>query len=169
MDLRYLSMSQLSEVTGVDRRTVKSRLANVEPHKTEGRAIIYDSHEALPIILGFQSESPKETDRQLKEEQLRYESARADKMRLEADQMAGDVVAIDDVTRMVSKEYTYVRATLYSIPSKLATTLAREEDVAVVQAKLHSAIDEALAHLQADTNKDYTQSSDEGEEKAEAD
>ena len=46
----HLSISQLSELTGRDRRTIASRLADV-PHTTgEHSAMLYESTEALPLI-----------------------------------------------------------------------------------------------------------------------
>lgn len=156
MSLRYLSISQIAEITGMDRRTVKSKLAGVEPFKTHGKAILYDANEVLALKYTVADDTPENASQALAEATLKLEQARADKARLEADKMAGLLVAIEDVARAVEKEYTYVRATLYAMPSKIAKGLASEEDPAVIQKQLHTAVDEALAHLQADTNLEFT-------------
>lgn len=157
MNLRYLSMTQLSEVTGVDRRTVKSRLADLKPIKTEARAIIYDAHMALPLVLRTGDKmSVSQIEKQMAEEQLRHEKAKADKISLEVQKMQGEVVNIEDVARTVGKEYSYVRAALLSIPSKRAKALAIEDDPAVIQSSLLEDINEVLSHMQADANLEIT-------------
>lgn len=155
MTLHQLSITQLHELTGIDRRTVKKRLDKLAPIAGPRGAMLYNPQEALPLLYKG-SDSPEDASQALLDAQLRYEEARADKMRLEADKMAGLQVAIEDVAKAIEKEYTYVRATLYAMPSKLAKGLAFEEDAAVIQTQLHAAVDEALAHLQADTNLDFT-------------
>lgn len=147
-------MTQLSEVTGLDRRTVKHRLAEVKPFRLEGKAIIYDAQKVLPILLGFDDYRNQDTDKSLAEEQLRYEKARADKVELEVEKLRGEVVPIEDVVRTVNKEYTYVRTTILSLPAKRAKEFALEDDPSKIQALLQDDVNEVLAHLQADTNLD---------------
>jgi hypothetical protein len=147
-------MSQLAEVTGIDRRTVKSRLAQIKPFRKEGKAIIYDTHQVLAILLGFDQNGSQEIDprKALLDAELQTEQARAEKLRLEVDKMKGEVVAIDDVCRTVGKEYTYVRAALLALPNKAAKPMAMEDDPTVCQSLLKKEVDEILNHLQADVN-----------------
>ncbi len=150
MNLRYLSMSQLSEVTGLDRRTVKDRLAKQKPYKTEGKAILYEARKAIPILLGFGDPDAKDIGRQQREQELRHEKIRAEKLEIEVGRMKKELVPIEDVCKSVEQEYTYTRTSLLSIPVKCAKALSLETDPAVVQATLAEYINEALAHLQAD-------------------
>ena len=152
MNLRQLSMTQLEDLTGIDRRTVKKRLVKIEPIKGPRGALMYDTHVVLPILMSRSEDDPDEANRALAEATLKYEEARADKMRMEADRMAGTLVAVEDVGREVAKEYTYLRATLYGIPNKIDRALALEDDAAKCNHILRTQIDEALAHLQADTD-----------------
>ena len=46
----HLSISQLSELTGRDRRTVAGKLADVPHIAGERGAMLYESSEALPLI-----------------------------------------------------------------------------------------------------------------------
>jgi hypothetical protein len=46
----HLSISQLSELTGRDRRTVAGKLADVPHTAGEPGAMLYESSEALPLI-----------------------------------------------------------------------------------------------------------------------
>ncbi len=52
-----ISVNQLSELTGLDRRTINRRLKTLKPRK-EGRANLYESTEALPLLYGVEREGP---------------------------------------------------------------------------------------------------------------
>ena len=152
MNLRYLSMSQLAEVTGVDRRTVKSRLAQVEPYKRDGKAIIYDATQALPYVMGFGEQTATSIDREIKQAELRRELASAEKIEMDNARARGELVSQEDVCRIHGKEITYVRAAILSMPSKLAKPTALEEDPNVTHSLIQQEVDEVLNHIQADTN-----------------
>jgi phage terminase Nu1 subunit (DNA packaging protein) len=162
-------MTQLAEITGLDRRTVKDRLANIDPHKEEGKAIIYDTRQALPILLGYDDPNQKgKVNKELKEQELRFERARAEKLEIELEVLKGLNVPIQDVCKEVEKEFNYVRSTLLSIPSRRAQALALENDPAVIRQILEEDVQEALEHLQADKNYSTeaieTTSQEEGED-----
>lgn len=146
-DLRYLSINQLHEITGKDRRTITKRLAELDAQPGPNNGKYYDSREALKLLYGSGAQSH---EKQLMEEQLNYERARAEKIRLEVDKLKGSLVPIDDVASIVEKEYAYVRAQLLSIPSKMAKPLANINDPQVVKDNLDEAIAEVLGELTAD-------------------
>ena len=152
MSLRYMSINQMAEITGVDRRTIKSRLAELDPVKKDGRAFLYDAHKALALALGMGGTSESQTDKLLKEANLRRESAAADKLEIENAKTRGELVAIEDVARTVGKEYTYVRASILSMPAKLAKPIAMEDDPSVCMSMIKKEVDEILNHLQADVS-----------------
>ena len=152
MALPYLSISQLSVLTGKDRATVKKKLMNVKPYSEKANATLYDGREALKYLVEPIVEDEKATSKKLLEEQLRYESARAEKVEIEVARQKGELVAIEDVTRTVGKEYTYVRASILSLPAKLARPIAIEDDPAVCMSLLKKEVDEILNHLQADVS-----------------
>src|ERR1043166_8530585 len=53
-NLRLLSLNQLSEITGIGYRTLKKKLANVDPQEEDGRTLLYNSIDALQqIYLGI--------------------------------------------------------------------------------------------------------------------
>lgn len=156
MNLRYLNMSQLSEVTGVDRRTVKSRLEGVEPYRKNGQAVEYDAREVIPLVIGVEKADDKNIYKQLQKEQIRTERAKAEKIELEVAKTKGELVSIEDVCRTVGKEYTYVRSSILSLPVKLAKSISLENDPAVCRSMLKQEVDEILKHLQADINLDIS-------------
>jgi phage terminase Nu1 subunit (DNA packaging protein) len=150
MSLRYLNISQLAEGFGFDRRTVTNKLADLEPHKIEGKAKLYELRIAAAILLGNESTSSVQMEKQLKEEQLRYEQARADKTVLEVEKLRGEVVHITEVAKAVGSEYARVRSRLLSIPSRCAMDLALESNPSLVKHRLDEDVAEALSELTAD-------------------
>jgi hypothetical protein len=148
MKLRYLSINQLSELTGKDRRTIKKRLADVAVHETTATSIIYDTHLALPVLFGLTDTENAEA--RLQEEKIKFEAARAERTEIEVAKIKGELVSIEEVAKTVELEYTYVRAHLVSIPSKAAKTLSLIDDPALVKARLEEYINEALVELSAD-------------------
>jgi phage terminase Nu1 subunit (DNA packaging protein) len=149
MNLRFLSINQLSELTGKDRRTIKDRLTDVPAHSEDKRGSYYDTHIALERIF-----EPKKTvggmERQLLTEELRLEKARADKMELEVQEMHGRLVPVEDVVKAVEREYTFVRSQFRALPSKLAKPLSMITDPNQVYTRLTEAVDECLSELTAD-------------------
>jgi phage terminase Nu1 subunit (DNA packaging protein) len=148
--MKYLSVSQLSEATGFDRRTCKDRLVSLTPI-VKGRSHLYLSREAIPLIINhgvdIDSDSAK---KKIREEELRYEKARADKVQLQVEQLRAELVPIEDVARVVESEYAAVRAALLAIPSKVSAELANLTSVIEIKRHLEDHINETLAELSAD-------------------
>ncbi len=151
---RYKSVSQIAEMTGFDRRTIKTRIQGLIIQKTHGKAEYYDMHEVLPRL--YQSGQDKDINKKLLDEQLRYEQARADKMILEVDERRGELIPVNDVASAVASEYTSVRARILSIPSRCAMDLSIESNPAKIKDRLNEEINEALSELVAD--KKYEES-----------
>jgi len=139
----------MSEATGFDRRTIKERLAQLTP-KVEGRSHLYDAREALPLLYETNEANQTANDRRLREEQLRYEIERADKMALQNAKLRGEVVSIEEVAGVVESEYAAVKAALLSIPYKSAGELAVMDNVIEIKKLLDGLLNEALSELSAD-------------------
>jgi phage terminase Nu1 subunit (DNA packaging protein) len=167
MSERYKSINQISELTGKDRRTIKKKILSLPIHSTHGRAEYYDLHLALPLL--FSNGNEKDTEKEMIDEQLRYERARADKMILEVEQRRGEVVATSEVARIVAAEYTNVRARLLSIPSRCAKDLSIESNPSLVKERLDQEINEALAELTADEKFEENQHVDQSSSNSETD
>lgn len=148
MSLRYLSISQLSEVTGKDRRTISKRLASIQPHSDEGRAYKYDAAVALDLI--FASDSVQGMDKQLLKAQLGLELGKQAKIEIEVAKLRGELIPLGEIVKAVEKEYANVRAQLRAIPSKLAKILSMVTDPNEVYLRLTESIDETLTELTAD-------------------
>lgn len=148
MNYRHLTMNHLAELTGMDRRTVKKKLGNLKVHKGDGNGHYYDTLEALPIL--FSVESGDSINKQMNEEALRHERAKREKVELQNGKMRGELIPIGEVASVVERQYSVVRATIRTLPSKLAKTLSLISDPHEVHALLSEAVDECLVELTAD-------------------
>lgn len=143
-----VSINQLMDITGQSFRTIKKRLETLSPDSEDGRSIFYDSHKAMPLL--YANENSRSTENQLGKESLLLERAKREKAEIEVQKLKGEVVFIEEVAKVVEKEYTYVRAQLRSIPSKLAKPLSMLTDPHMVHERLQEAVDECLTELAAD-------------------
>jgi hypothetical protein len=60
-------------------------------------------------------------------------------------------VDVTKISEIVEREYTQVRAALFSIPNKMAHDLVSIESAAEIKSKLEEAVDEALRELTTQT------------------
>lgn len=137
---KILSISKLSEITGIDRRTISKRLEELEPVEETSRSKMYNVQEALPFI--YTSGGLREA------EQLRYETARADKMELEVAKRRGELVEIDKVVKVYEQRLIAVRAGIIALPNKQAAVLASITDPNIMKTELEIATNEVLEELQ---------------------
>jgi hypothetical protein len=147
---RLLSINQLSELTGKDRRTIKTKLTGVQAEPGAKGAHLYDPRDALPAL--YAAESTKDTEKQLGQESLLLERAKRQKLEIEVGRLRGELLPIDEIAKAVERQYSYVRAQIRSIPSKLAKPLSLMQDPYEIHARLSEAVDECLIELTADQN-----------------
>lgn len=149
LNIRFLTISQLAELTSLARETVRKRLGDLEPVKGEGNTYRYDTHLALPRLYKAPG-TKQEIDKAMAEESLLLERARREKIELDVKRMRGEYVSIEETCKAVEKEYSFVRSQLRSLPSKLAKPLSIIMDPHVVQTTIEEAINECLEELVAD-------------------
>jgi phage terminase Nu1 subunit (DNA packaging protein) len=150
MSMRYLSITQISEMCGLDRRTVKKRLASLKVHLVEGKSHLYDMFEANSMLYGTSTSDHGDTLAQMSREELRLETAKADKVELEVGRMKSELVSIEEVATVVEREYGAVRAGILSMPSKVAQDLVLMDQFVGIKNYLEDAINEILTELSAD-------------------
>ncbi len=148
MKLRYLSINQLSQLTGRDRATISKRLETMKPYEENGRAKIYDTHEALPVL--FAAESHKGIQKKIELVTHDIEKEKLHKIRMENDVRIGKLVDTEDVVKMVEKEYTFVKAQIKSLPSRLSKFLSMQSDPMVINELMTKEINEILNELITD-------------------
>lgn len=150
--MRYLSISQLSEITGKDRRTISKYLVNLAVHTKEKNAHKYDAHLALPIIFGNGSKAADDVD-DIDVERARLTRLQAEKAQIDLDLKRRQLIPIDEVVGELEREYSYTRAQLIGLPSRMAQSLAVETDPAVIRDELAEAINQALEEMSADARR----------------
>lgn len=157
--MRYLSINQLSQLTGKTRATVTKKLAGLKSQPGPKAALLYDAQEALPVLYAAEGNSGGSTEKQLAEESLKLERAKREKLEIEVGRLRGELLPIEEIARTVERQYSYVRAQVRSIPSKLAKPLSLMQDPHEIHERLNEAVDEALIELTAD--KEYERRSSE--------
>jgi hypothetical protein len=148
MNDRFLSMSQLANFTGVDRRTVKDRIAGLNVHSGAGNAHLYDSREALPLILLPTSQTTDE--KLLAAERLKYEAARAERMQLQVARIRGEQVDIEAVGTLVDQQYAYVHAGFVTLGNRLADELRNIDERHKIKRILDDEVNTILTAMSAD-------------------
>ena len=154
MSLAQLSISQLAEITGQDRKTIAKYLAQagLEPQMGLKGAKNFAAAEALRILLAISNVGTTEDVAQKQAEaKLRTTIAQADKAELDLAIRRNEYLPTDEIVQQVETQFSVVRARLTSIPNALAQQLALEEDPALVNSILTKAVDEALADLTVET------------------
>ena len=148
MSLHLLSISQLSEVTGKDRRTIVKRLGNIQPHSEKKNAKLYIASEALETL--FLSDSVEGMDKKLVKVNLAIEEEKLSQLKIKNARSRGELVPLHEVSREVAKEYAVVRARVRTVPSSLAKAVSMISDPHEVLHRISEAIEDCLCGLVAD-------------------
>jgi len=167
--LKKLSISQLSDLTGFDRKTIAKRLEKLHPvafeDKMSRKPKEFDSKEALRCLyLGHQDSSHSE----LKKRELK---AKVELAEIKADREKGKLVDIKQVGYELGQVFSVIRQNFLALPSKAAQDLSHESKPKTIQEILSEMVNECLADLQkyADTQKRNSESTEkEHEASAEA-
>lgn len=150
--MKLLNVSQLAQLSGLDRKTVTKYLKDV-PYESKESSKLYKLTSAIPVLFSMVKKDLNEADPitlQKKKEELENERLKNAKLKIELAVLQNKYVTVDEVTEAVEKEYTYVRKALLSIPNKCALFLSRENDPGKIQNILDEQINEALEHLTKD-------------------
>lgn len=139
--MRKESLSGLAELTGFDRRTIKARLADIDPEPGSKRAMLYWTVDALPRLYDREG-SVYDTDK----ERARLLHHQANIAALDEKVKEKSLIPADVVLSRWQDIAANVRARLLSIPSQLAATCANQ-DRDKVEDKAASLIRQALEDL----------------------
>ncbi|EIC23277.1 DUF1441 family protein [Thiorhodovibrio frisius] len=140
-----VSINQLSEWTGLDRRTVKRRLADL-PHKPgPNRAHEYESAVALRLIFGSGNPDGDRLDGQ--QEKARLDKVRADIAEVELERKRGDLIDVDAVTQTWERLVSVAKGRFMALPTRLSYDLAGLSEPREAERLLKNAIWEVLTEL----------------------
>ena len=140
------SISELSHLTGFDRRRIRAALCDLPASKGAKGAVMYASVEALPLLYL----QPGDGDTfDLTDERARLAHHQANRAALEAEQLAGSLIEIEAVASVVGEEYSNVRSRLLAISTRAAPQVIGLS-IVEVKALLDDMLFEALDELSAD-------------------
>jgi hypothetical protein len=149
MGLNVVNIEGLCEMTGQTFRTVRKRLAGLEPVQRTNRGIYYDAVHALPLL--FPKEKPSE---QLSIERARLTKIQAELAKIDLDKLRNNLIPIEEVVGELACEYDFVRGTLRCIlTDSLVERIRIETDPAKVQTLLADAINQGLEELSDDARQ----------------
>lgn len=152
-NLSEVTISQLETLTGKHFRTIRNRIGNLKPLRTEGSSIFFDPKDALPLIFApdFESsdtsENTSKLSKQLEKEKVRNERAKADKMELTVERLRGNLIPADMVERVWSNMTASFRAKILALPTKVALSIVGLKSPAEGEAILRDKVEEALSEL----------------------
>jgi phage terminase Nu1 subunit (DNA packaging protein) len=139
-DLSRLSVSQLATVTGFDRRTVRQRLAGLEPVEQTGRELRYESRAALAqLYVGDTLE--------LNRERARLAAAQAERVEMQNGVERGELVPAADVERFTVGLLSACIQRLDALPAKIAPDAHAAPSIAGCEDVIRRAIHEARQEL----------------------
>lgn len=138
-----VSIQQLSELTGIDRRRIRSRLsdAGLEPEPGPSRALRFDSQKALSALLcGTAKLDPAQERAQL--DQARRLQIEA---RLAADR--GELLPVDEVATVWADQIRIAKERLLAIPTRVAPAVLRLDEIRDVERVMRDALLTVLEEL----------------------
>jgi hypothetical protein len=150
MNLSKLSINQLNELTGLDRRTITAKLKKAELPFEEGpnNSHLYETPKALAIL--FNAKEEDTVFKQIEKEDLRYQKARADKAELDLAERRREVIPITEIVSAIETEYSFVRAQVNTLGPALGKQVAIETDPIKCAEIISNATELILNQLQAD-------------------
>lgn len=137
------SITEISKITGMDRRAITLALADLESEKGNKGAVLYETQQAMPMLYTGSADSPRD----LTKERARLTHHQANIAELDEDVRRGVLVDRDAVVIEVSEALANMRAKLLNIPHKVAPVIVAVEDLHEIKAVLESAVHEALTEL----------------------
>ena len=139
-----LSITELHNLTGLDRRRVRAALADLESTPGKKGAVMYESREALPMLyVTGDTLDPRQ-------EQARLNHHRANLAALDERKAKGELIEVEEVAEIVGADYANLRAKLLAMPTKGSPELLGIEDIAVAHSIVERLVVDALKELTAD-------------------
>jgi len=141
--MKHINISEIAELTRIDRTTVSKRLKGKLTPVTKGKAHTYPAREALLIVFELNEE-------EIKREQVRYEKERADRMALQNARARGELVPASDILPVMERMVTAVKAQLTSVPHKAASRVRGMDSIIEIKKVLDDLVEECLRELSSD-------------------
>jgi hypothetical protein len=141
-DLARLNVSQLARLTGFDRRTVRQRLAGLEPVERTGRELLYESRAALAQL--YLSDSLD-----LSRERARLASEQADRIAMENAEARGEAMRWEDAEAFLLPIMSATAQRILAVPAKAAPEAHVALSLVACEAAIREPVHDALHDLAA--------------------
>lgn len=151
-----VNIDTLTKLTGSTRRTILNKCIDLTKTKGEGRSHLFESQDALPLILGV-GKTDKKT---LETERTRLASAQAEKTELEVQVIKGNLIPSESVELVVNNMIAAFKAKMLSLPTKAAPVVINMADTAECEGVLKEYVYEALEELSNYDSEQYSASGD---------
>ena len=122
-----ISINQLADLTGKDRRTITARLSTIEPVKGPKNSHLYELPAALPKIFeNFDDEGESTGLRSAQVEKAALDRARRIAVELDTEIKRKNLIPREDLKTALEKTFAVVRAKLLALPDKAAQTFQED-------------------------------------------
>ncbi len=141
-DLSSLSISQLHELTGRDRRWIKQRLAEggVDPTAEDGKIRRFPPRAALGAIFDADAISAST-------ERARLDRVRRERAELDLAQARGDLIASGEFTEALLAVTSPIAAALDALPTRAAPELVGLSTIGEIEARLRETVNRLRTDL----------------------
>lgn len=144
--IHLMTIDQLTRVTGRAYRTIRDRLADLQPAVPKTRGALYDTRHALPLIYS-DGGSPDNLD--LAQERAGLARMQRTKIELEVGKLRGELVLRSMLSKALEFLAVTFRSRLMSLPRKLALQISPENPRAI-EAKIEAEVHAILHELEED-------------------
>ena len=128
-----VSINQLSDLTGFDRRTISRRLESLTPEK-EGRSHLYESRDALRLAYGAVSDGDS---LDLSQERAHLALAQRKLAEIKRKELERDLIPAAEVVQFFTEAGMAAKQVMLGVPSRLASVLVGIDD----RHKIYSLVD----------------------------
>jgi len=140
-----ITQNHAAELLGIDHRTTRRRVnkACLQPTRRNGRQLLFNSAELLPVVLGAVDDCDGRLD--LSQERAKLAKVQTQKYELELEVLRGKLVDVSAITEQFGAIVSSYRSVMISLPVRMvsaieaADTLHEKEQAA--RAMLFEALD----------------------------
>jgi phage terminase Nu1 subunit (DNA packaging protein) len=137
------SINQMTEWTGIDRRVVTRRLADLPHEDGPSRAKLYDVGEALRALYGNATDERLDPGQQ----RARLDKARADAAELDLAKKRGELIPVQDVIETWTTRVVRAKGRLLALPARLSPDLVRAPSQRDAERIIRAGVIQALREL----------------------
>lgn len=141
---KLFTINGLADLTGIDRMTVRRRLADTKPAKQKGKVKMFRAEQALAVLKSQKPAGERNDNGDLERKKLERQIENLD---IDIAAKKSDLMPTAEVRRDVTRYALENRSKLLSLGARMAQTLAVVTDPLIVQEKIDAEVRSILNHL----------------------